>query len=137
MSDDWNIQGVPGQKPKRSKPKTVSRNKKRTPLKEKRARFLLNTLKESHNFDLIEEIVKTYHEIQLIEDEIERYRLLRSVQKDLMKYCFPTLKSTETRKETEQTVINFNIPLPPKQPKKVSPIQIEDGTVDGEIVDGD
>ena len=141
MSDDWNIQGVPpGQKPARAKPQTVNRGKNRkSTLKEKRARFLLNTLKEEHNFDLIAEIVKTYHEIEDLEDDHERLRLMRSVQKDLMKYCFPTLKSTETHKETEQTVINFNIPALPSQAKKVSPDYLDEplDIQDGEIIDGD
>jgi hypothetical protein len=103
-------------------------------LKEKRAKFLLNTLKENHDFDLVGEIVKTYREIDALQDPVERLRLLRSVQKDLMKYCFPTLKSFESHKISEATYITFNIPSPVPAPKKVKPLSIpQDDIVD---VDG-
>jgi len=117
MTEEWTIPGAPT--PTRPKPPKQKPKQEKSPdwrkgiSKERKARFLLNLLKEEHNFDLVGEIIKTYREIQTLADDEVRLQLTRSVQKDLMKYCFPTLKSTETRKEMEQTLINFNIPLLP------------------------
>ena len=138
MSDEWSIPGS-GQQKKPANPTPKPKPAKKTPatLKEKRAKFLLHMLKEEHKFDLVGEIIKTYREIEELEDDHMRLQLMRSVQKDLMKYCFPTLKSTETRKETEQTIINFNVPVLPSQPKKVSPDYLDAplDIEDGEIID--
>lgn len=134
---DWEIDGPtpPGQKPKRQKPKT----NKRTPAKfnpQKRAKALVRILKEEHNFDVIEKILETYMMacgLPELEDQI-KYR--RSIERDLMAYCFPKLKSTETKQQTEQTVINFNIPAIPSSPTRVTPTQIVEDIQDAEIVDG-
>lgn len=131
-SNEWNIPGVV--KKANGRPKNPPKLIPKTPqIQERRAKRLLNLLKDDHRFDLVEEIVKTYNEIKLLEDDLVRIRLMRSVQKDLMKYAFPILKAEEGNTDKPAIIINLDIPES-KPMRNITPntITINDDDYDDE-----